>query len=544
MDPQPLPLSASITTSTASSKLRLMCSYGGHIIPRSAAKSLYYAGGDTRIITVPTTNAGDLTLTSLSAHLASRLNISYPFVLKYQLPDHDLDSLISVSTDEDLLIMLDEHRRLSTPSRIRLFLFAAKCTASSPESGAQKMVSNIGELLGGGSELKHPKTESWFVDALKSAKIMQCEGSHEISGGSGDGGGLCGAESLVLETNSSFGSTSSSVSSSNLPAKFQVDDSWAASQDGKVKIFGVESTACDNSIAAPVFYAQHGNYQDPIGHNAAKVSSNPFESDTKFTAPATGVDMNRLIQVSEFPLPLHFDQPPHQQLVHDQTSLPQQVYDQTTQSQFIHNHPLQPQYLHTVAPQYLPQSSAGVMPMSPIYLMNSPGIPLQQQQQLYYQANQPQQVYLVPVGQPYNLPEQSGLINNTTTPSDRPPLHPTTILNTAHMLYKVSTPSTVPEVASQVYRTVEMGSAFANVPQSENHEQAGLPQISNQLQSIRIASVENSPSSDELNDDPARTQIYKSQPPAPMLPSHYQTMGKATTVLLSEASAKLHAENF
>lgn len=91
--------------------------------------------------------------------------------------------------------MLEEHIRLSsstsaTPSRIRLFIFPVVVSSGNPE-------------------LSHPKRESWFVDALRSAKV----------GFGGGGGGESGeqAESIVLET-SSYGSTSSSsLSLSNLP---------------------------------------------------------------------------------------------------------------------------------------------------------------------------------------------------------------------------------------------------------------------------------------------------------------------------------------
>lgn len=252
MDPQPPPPSSSTAVNdplpplpTAISKLRLMCSYGGHIVPRPQSKSLFYAGGETRIVAIDrrTTAAS---LSALVAHLSRTLFNNRPFHLKYQLPNEDLDSLISVTTDEDLQNMLEEHDRVSsvasgTPSRIRLFLFPVK-----PESL--------------GSALFDPKAESWFSDALKNTGIVQRGQSADsglgrellalnIGGGGPDsnavleitqveslsngGGGVVGGgssngvesketavvpESLVLETSSSFGSTSSSVSMSNSPA--------------------------------------------------------------------------------------------------------------------------------------------------------------------------------------------------------------------------------------------------------------------------------------------------------------------------------------
>ena len=43
--------------------------------------------------------------------------------MKYQLPSEDLDSLISLTTDEDLEHMIDECNGISDNSKIRLFLF-------------------------------------------------------------------------------------------------------------------------------------------------------------------------------------------------------------------------------------------------------------------------------------------------------------------------------------------------------------------------------------------------------------------------------------
>ncbi|PQP96648.1 uncharacterized protein Pyn_39358 [Prunus yedoensis var. nudiflora] len=113
--------------SPPTTRLRLMCSYGGHIVPRPHDKSLCYVGGDTRIVVVDRHTS----LSDLSNRLSKTLLNGRPFTLKYQLPSEDLDSLISVTTDEDLDNMIDEYDRTATnnsnssskPSRLRLFLF-------------------------------------------------------------------------------------------------------------------------------------------------------------------------------------------------------------------------------------------------------------------------------------------------------------------------------------------------------------------------------------------------------------------------------------
>ncbi|KAM0933103.1 putative PB1 domain-containing protein [Dioscorea sansibarensis] len=142
-------------------KLRCMCSYGGRIVPRPTDKSLSYLGGETRIIVVDRHS----TLADLSSRLSRSLLSGRAFSLKYQLPNEDLDALISVSSDEDLENMIDEYDRLlqgggsgscTRSSRIRLFLFPSK-----PESAPSS--------IGSGSLLEDSKSETWFVDALNSA---------------------------------------------------------------------------------------------------------------------------------------------------------------------------------------------------------------------------------------------------------------------------------------------------------------------------------------------------------------------------------------
>ncbi|KAK6127685.1 hypothetical protein DH2020_038559 [Rehmannia glutinosa] len=138
-------------------KLRLMCSYGGHIIPRPHDKSLCYVGGDTRIVVVDRHSS----LAELHSRLSHTLLNGRHFTLKYQLPTEDLDSLISLATDEDLENMIEEYDRTTSvsplkPSRLRLFLFPSK-----PETAASM-----------GSLLDDAKSETWFVDALNGAGLL------------------------------------------------------------------------------------------------------------------------------------------------------------------------------------------------------------------------------------------------------------------------------------------------------------------------------------------------------------------------------------
>ncbi|XP_021902371.1 uncharacterized protein LOC110817953 [Carica papaya] len=136
-------------------RVRFMCSFGGKILPRPHDNQLRYVGGDTRIVAVNRSISFSSLLTKLSKLSGTGGNVS----VKYQLPNEDLDSLISVTTDEDLENMMEEYDRLAQnqnprSDRLRLFLF---------NKGDGSTASSIGSLLDGSANREH-----WFLDALNS----------------------------------------------------------------------------------------------------------------------------------------------------------------------------------------------------------------------------------------------------------------------------------------------------------------------------------------------------------------------------------------
>ncbi|XP_060967498.1 protein PAL OF QUIRKY [Cannabis sativa] len=276
-----------------STRLRLMCSYGGHIVPRPHDKSLCYVGGDTRIVVVDRNTS----LSELSNRLSKTLLNGRSFTLKYQLPSEDLDSLISVTTDEDLDNMIDEYDRTvsasAKPSRLRLFLFASK-----PESSQ-----SIGPILDNPA-----KSEDWFLNALNgaaggllnrgfsdSASVNCLLGLDDdvMAGGGGVVGNLDSAaaaaaaaaqpggfgngkggkvvvggnqdvhsvpDSPMLETTSSFGSTSSSPSLANLPPiRVHLEEGGGVRmvQDHKV---GIEEQFAQMSMAQAGLKQEEGGF--------------------------------------------------------------------------------------------------------------------------------------------------------------------------------------------------------------------------------------------------------------------------------------------
>lgn len=411
--------------------------------------------------------------------------------------------------------MLEELDRVAispAPSRIRLFLFPSR-----PESV--------------GSVLLDPKSESWFSDALKSTMIinrgmsaeagmvgglmgLDCMGnpdedSNNSGGGEGKQQGGCDSgsvpESMVLETCSSFGSTSSSISMSNLPpiGVYSEDGGGVNLLDKKVKVASAGSIDSDNGVANALSYPKTGTYQNQVPQSTllvTNVSPNTLDSESIIYDPSSSIQMQKILKVSGHQLP----------------HLPE------------HKHQQEMQYVHS-GPHYIQQFPAGPYPISSYYPMYRP-----------YQPSQPYPIYLMPVRPPTQsfMSGQYETSDNSAGSLSRPPLHPQSVMMSPHVGYKevmVSQPT--PELAPELYR-------MAPPTTSMNQQQFVATEIHQSSQSAAMASTANVSYDNEYDDDLAYAQIYKSQPSAPALLPKYQTMSKAVTVLLSEASAQLHTDNF
>ncbi|XP_047321960.1 uncharacterized protein LOC124925883 [Impatiens glandulifera] len=105
-------------------KVKFLCSFGGKVLPRPSDGMLRYVGGQTRIVSV----RRDVNLSELIQKMADTYGQS-SVVVKYQLPDEDLDALVSVSCPDDLENMMDEYEKLVEKSidgsaKLRVFLFS------------------------------------------------------------------------------------------------------------------------------------------------------------------------------------------------------------------------------------------------------------------------------------------------------------------------------------------------------------------------------------------------------------------------------------
>ncbi|OEL29825.1 hypothetical protein BAE44_0009157 [Dichanthelium oligosanthes] len=120
-------------------RIKILCSFGGRIVPRLHDGVLKYVGGETRVLAMPRSipfremkkKVEDMFKTEVSA-------------IKYQLLSlaEDLDVLVSVTCDEDLAHMLDEYDRLeakrspTASPRFRVYVFAPQPASPVPLAAA------------------------------------------------------------------------------------------------------------------------------------------------------------------------------------------------------------------------------------------------------------------------------------------------------------------------------------------------------------------------------------------------------------------------
>lgn len=122
---------SSEASDSSATKMKVLCSFGGKILPRPSDGKLRYVGGETRIIRI----RKDISWQILRQKALEVYNQFH--VIKYQLPGEDLDALVSVSCDEDLQNMMEEYNELGDregSQRIRMFLFSMSDLAEAQSS--------------------------------------------------------------------------------------------------------------------------------------------------------------------------------------------------------------------------------------------------------------------------------------------------------------------------------------------------------------------------------------------------------------------------
>ncbi|CAA0809041.1 Octicosapeptide/Phox/Bem1p family protein [Striga hermonthica] len=619
-------------------RLRLMCSYGGHIVPRPHDKTLCYIGGDTRIIVIDRHTS----LADLRSRLSKTLLHNQPFTLKYQLPNEDLDSLISVTTDEDLENMVEEYDRLNNPAaasgvaksgRLRLFLF--------PKTSSN----NIEQLL---VETASTKSEDWFFNALNgkastlsagasdrglsesssincllgldddlvgktavAAKDVEAQIEGSKSGGNGNNNVSnhdvnSVPDSPMLETTSSFGSTSSTPSVANLPPirvhveenpKVGIEDQFqhmnlgvsgnvvpqkleeaggfvaavgpvvsgvpvvvggdypnlnrVISDDERSEQGGYKKTQQVQPQGLPQLPIPQFQQRQPVAFDLASPDSVSSEGSmaNPLQRQRQAVYQDSILQLQSGNTRVAVNQPDPNS--GDQTNAKIQMQPPLVQEssgyvlhgqQYEQNHP----QLHQ--PQQFIHAgsqyiSAGPVPIASYYPMYPP----QQQNHLHQPAmDQQYPFYFIQARHTpgYNIPMQQANYNELApnAPSSRPQTPPSAT-PLGTFNQAVSAPSK-PEMATGVYRTA-MGSGpqLIQVPSSQHQPQyVGFSQIHHPSQSVAPSAAANSSYAYELT-DPNHAQMYYNQALPPQVAAHYQTLTSAPAVVVPDTSGQVPSEN-
>ncbi|XP_057951470.1 protein PAL OF QUIRKY [Malania oleifera] len=93
-----------------SGTIKFLYSYGGQIRPRSTDGKLRYVGGHTRVLNVGRSISFAELLVKLGELCGSSVS------LRCKLPTEDLDTLVSVTSDEDLANLIEEYDRAAASS--------------------------------------------------------------------------------------------------------------------------------------------------------------------------------------------------------------------------------------------------------------------------------------------------------------------------------------------------------------------------------------------------------------------------------------------
>uniref|UniRef100_A0A7N0SVN4 PB1 domain-containing protein n=1 Tax=Kalanchoe fedtschenkoi TaxID=63787 RepID=A0A7N0SVN4_KALFE len=110
-------------TRSAGSMMKFLCSYGGRIMPRLTDGKLRYVGGHTRVLSVERSISFVELMVRLVEFCGSSVRMRCP------LPDGDLETLISITSDDDLRHVMGEYDRANSsphPPKIRAILSPPK----------------------------------------------------------------------------------------------------------------------------------------------------------------------------------------------------------------------------------------------------------------------------------------------------------------------------------------------------------------------------------------------------------------------------------
>ncbi|CAH9086712.1 unnamed protein product [Cuscuta epithymum] len=295
-------------------KLKFMCSFGGKILPRPSDGALRYVGGQTRIVSL----RRDVSFTELLKKLTD--TCGQDAVIKYQLPDEDLDALVTISCPDDLENMIDEYQKLLERSpdgsaKLRVFLFPSS-EVDSPSSTIQ-----FSDLQDGGQR---------YIDAVN--------GISENGGGGGGITRLSSSASVVSTQNSDVSSVDGSCSHghSDIIPRSPSSDAISSQQEPS-------RMACNDNTSSPAAVYVNTASSAPFG--IPMVMSGP--PPVLLQPQTTGYDLKQPAGVT-FPVP---PPPPPPYMDHHQreaSSPNRSEYEQPFGSQMG----FPTQFMGTVRPMY------------------------------------------------------------------------------------------------------------------------------------------------------------------------------------------------
>ncbi|XWS70790.1 hypothetical protein CRYUN_Cryun03dG0079200 [Craigia yunnanensis] len=219
-------------------KVKYLCSFGGKILPRPSDGILRYVGGQTRIISL----RRDVSFNEFVQKMVD--TYGQPVLIKYQLPEEDLDALVSISCSDDLDNMMDEYekvveRSLAGSAKLRVFLFSASELDHSGmvqfgdlHDNVQKYVEAVNGIMDGASGGITQKESIASVAATQNSDFSGTEAVASIGTGQGDVSG-------PPSTNMLSPSGNSATSRDTAPKMMAVDPNPAVYSDASVVHLGI-----------------------------------------------------------------------------------------------------------------------------------------------------------------------------------------------------------------------------------------------------------------------------------------------------------------
>ncbi|QHO57433.1 TIR-NBS-LRR type disease resistance protein [Arachis hypogaea] len=151
--------------------IKLLCSYGGKILPRATDGELRYIGGHTRVLTVDRSICFSDLLVKLGELCGSSVT------LRCQLPNGDLETLISVTNDEDLTHIIEEYDRASSklphPLKIRAVLFPPKSSRKVSPATSSPSLSSSASSSASHSPARSPYTSAESLPHAAAYRVVR-----------------------------------------------------------------------------------------------------------------------------------------------------------------------------------------------------------------------------------------------------------------------------------------------------------------------------------------------------------------------------------